>query len=273
MDDLATRLAGWFSLRPTTGPSLANTRLAKNKKKLRVEDHDEPRNFLFGYGSLMCPQSRAITVPNLDPFAQPVIVHDVERMWTARTKSGMTAMGVRFREGANCTGVLLEVTEEQLEQFDKREKNYDRVKVELENVEQIPFLPDEANDDNHAVFEAKLSDAISNVFVWIYVQKRPLAADDTHPIAQSYVDIILRGCLSVSEAFARSFIDTTHGWDSDHPEGNWVDDRHDPIYVRADPEYSKEKGEHVDQLLREHHPEAIGKRKLFRRKKNRIQPK
>ena len=127
-----------------------------------------------------------------------------------------------------------------------------------------------------------------------------LPAERSFPITQSYVDIIMRGCLSISHDFARRFLETTHGWwhdgsteykdesisaepasvqtkerkdanskevvsekdqqssiDSHH---TWVNDRHDPMYVRADSEYSLKKGDEIDQLIGEHHKDALKRR-------------
>ena len=110
----------------------------------------------------------------------------------------------------------------------------------------------------------------------------------------------MRGCLSISHDFARRFLETTHGWwhdgskehkdesisseptsmqtkerkdakskeivsekdrqssiDSHH---TWVNDRHDPMYVRADSEYSLKKGDEIDKLIGEHHKDALKRR-------------
>uniref|UniRef100_A0A7R9ZAP4 Uncharacterized protein n=1 Tax=Pseudictyota dubia TaxID=2749911 RepID=A0A7R9ZAP4_9STRA len=121
--------------------------------------------------------------------------------------------------------------------------------------------------------------------VWVYVQHDYTPADRSYPIKQSYVDIILRGCLSISEAFARSFIDTTVGWwhdgngssrekisnvdqltedkDKDDDHHTWIDDRHFPLYIRSDPDYSQEMGHILDSLIKEHHPEALERRKRY----------
>lgn len=111
-------------------------------------------------------------------------------------------------------------------------------------------------------------------------------ADRAFPISQSYVDIIMRGCLSISIDFARRFIETTHGWEhgewldqnergsieDDEENANnrddrqpsstshhyvWVNDRHAPLYPRADLEYSLVKGKEVDALIHEHRPHAL----------------
>lgn len=123
----------------------------------------------------------------------------------------------------------------------------------LDNIDHVPFLDEEDfYDADHPVFDAKESKNPSDpdVNVWIYIQKDPIPADPSHPIPQSYVDIIMRGCLTISEDFARSFIETTAGWNDEH-EDHWVDDRDVPIYKRADSDYSSANADMIDQLLDE----------------------
>ena len=109
-----------------------------------------------------------------------------------------------------------------------------------------------------------------------------------NPIAQSYVDIILRGCLTISKDFAKEFILTTQGWlllngklvpttdgiaghgdqetlsgDHDQIQVHWVNDRHDPLYVRADMDYSRASGHIVDELLQNHLPVALKRRRQY----------
>jgi cation transport regulator ChaC len=221
-----------------------------------------PYNFVFGYGSLMCAESRAITSPETgNKVATPVVVQGLERTWAKRTKRGMTAMGVRFVEEVECVGVILPVNQEELRKFDKREQGYDRVLLETDDVDVVTFLDDEHYDaEDHQVFLEEKEKKKGDLRIWVYVQRDPKPPTPEHPIAQTYVDTILRGCLDISEEFASEFISTTKGW---HPEeledigellsedsdGNananmteggshWVDDRHDPIYPRGDPAYS-----------------------------------
>lgn len=235
--------------------------------KEKLEETPSPiLHFVFAYGSLICRKSRAITAPTLshnkknENYAIPVQVSGVERIWAKRTKRGMTAMGVRFRPGAKCTGVLLPVTESELDRFDEREEGYDRYQIPLDRVEEVPFLLEnnhyEEKDYEHAdiVFDnnnnnnsngngntgssdtatrphqdqpqsVSSSPSVTTehkVFVWIYVQRYDCPADEEFPIAQSYVDIILRGCMGISEEFAESFITTTKGWSPEevYGEGN-----------------------------------------------------
>ena len=80
-------------------------------------EKNEPYQFIFGYGSLICPDSRAITAPSVAHrgVSIPVLVQNDERAWNKRSKSGTTFLGIRFREGTECTGVLLEVTDDEID--------------------------------------------------------------------------------------------------------------------------------------------------------------
>lgn len=123
----------------------------------------------------------------------------------------------------------------------------------------MPFLDEEEfYEDDHPVFDEKPDE--KHVKVWVYMQKDPIEADPSHPIPQSYVDIIIRGCLTISEEFAQSFIETTAGWNTAEDELNWVDDREVPIYRRADSEYSTKNAEAIDNILEKHTPDALEER-------------
>ena len=290
------------------------------------------KHFIFGYGSLICPKSRSITAPTLTSAAEPVVINNIKRTWSARVTGvpsnnnphtkGWTPMGVRVRNGAKCNGVLICVDEEELKRFDIREAGYERHRIDVSNVlphvetdalidEQMPLWPQKSLCENEdfqrrvlekvkcpdcrVVFErgfAKrrhkpvvIRDPTSilsafedeaEIAVWVYIQSEDLPANHLYPITQSYLDIIMRGCLSISHDFARRFLETTHGWWHDgklHPHSSdkitqsldhhtWVNDRHDPMYIRADSDYSIENGDIIDSLISEHHPEALKRRVL-----------
>ncbi len=171
-------------------------------------------------------------------------------------------MGIRQRPQAECVGVLIHVNDDELAQLDLRELGYDRVLIPIDQVQELQepsMMPLQAN-------------------IWVYVQQSPQAVSKESPIAQSYVDIILRGCFSISEDFARDFLKTTRGWhlydhddnendDKGPREGNehsvhWVDDRENPLYVRADKEYSQANAHYLDRILKEHRPEWIHRRRM-----------
>lgn len=259
-------------------------------------------HLVFGYGSLICPDSRAITAPTVaDRTVLPVSIKGVERTWAKQSQtSKATSMGVQFREGAECVGVLVPVNDSELKSFDKREVGYDRYEIPLEDIEPVVHLLGD-NDSAQTVYDNTflgedfdLEHATDVPQVWIYVQQDPVPASPQFPIAQSYVDIMLRGCLTISKEFADEFIQTTKGWDplelsddddesvsmddsersssssSDMEEegGWWVDDRTDPLYVRADSDYSLRHRHKIDRILKENLPQKFPSR--IRRGKSQV---
>ncbi|TPX66494.1 hypothetical protein SpCBS45565_g04478 [Spizellomyces sp. 'palustris'] len=217
------------------------------------------KHYLFGYGSLINPQSRLRTVPTRT-FAIPVLVHGLERSWSYNcTKKQYTAVGVRRAikcalsdEPATCNGVLIPIENphSELPKLDDRESNYIRSTISLSD---ISFL---------FPSQSRLSE---DAIVWVYElppTPAPFTPTPCTPIPQSYVDCILAGCLLYGTSFAHEFVRLTKGWDS----GTWLNDRHAAIdvqrYVR-----NRECGETmsvepdvVDRMLREIVPSALSMR-------------
>lgn len=212
---------------------------------------------------------------------------------------GHTAMGIQRSHGHECTGVLIEVDSSELERFDTREAGYDRVEIDLEHIFTIRGDGDSPQDAHHPnpvlrkAYHRRNSSSLDSeqssdsadetkahendkqlhindtheqnveVKVWVYLPYNDTAeaADDKFPIMQSYVDIILRGCLSISEEFAVSFLKSTQGWSSEVEEKCiWVNDRTRPYYIRADHNYSMTFGHVVDSYLHKVHPKCLAKR-------------
>jgi len=119
------------------------------------------------------------------------------------------------------------------------------------------------------------------VCVWIYVpleKYRGMARPDC-PILQSYVDICIKGCLSISKAFAKEWVEGSYGWYTGHshetpgdnesdekdpnhgassttPVGDsssssscWMNDRNKPVYIRADKDYSLKHSKSLDAVF------------------------
>ncbi|KAG7355238.1 hypothetical protein IV203_004594 [Nitzschia inconspicua] len=196
------------------------------------------QHYVFGYGSLICAQSRAISAPTLATrTALPVRIHNVVRTWNKRSpKTGATYLGVQVtatpskptfvtsnnnkKEG--CVGVLIpmdsssiENTLEELEALDEREVGYDRKFVPLDWIDRVDDLLDNKNQED--LYKGTFLDnnpAINttNSAVWMYVPQVSQPATMEYPIPQSYVDVCLRGCLSISESFMQEFITSTVGW-------------------------------------------------------------
>lgn len=166
-------------------------------------------HYVFAYGSLMNAESRART--GRSGAAIPARVEGFQRSWNVVDRAAqLTFLGV-VRQAASVTnGVLVSVTAADLPRFDQREGGYTRINVDSARIvsfrgEQIPQEP-----------------------IWIYLPNEPGRPSTDCPIAQSYVDVVLAGCLEVGESFATEFVRSTTNWD-----GPWVDDRAAPRYARA----------------------------------------
>lgn len=182
-------------------------------------------NFIFGYGSLIHPDRRGVSAKDADVF--PVRVLGVKREWNVvLPSSGMTTLGATFVQDDWCNGVLIPVWKNELAVLDKRESAYDRVPLPWDTVEVL---------DKRALLTEKL---------WIYQAKEPGRASESCPIAQSYADVFLAGCLHYGLEFAKEAVATTHGW-----EGPWLNDLDAPRYRRA--LKPNPQAEAIDQLLDE----------------------
>ena len=239
-------------------------------------------HFIFGYGSLISRDSRAMTAPEtLKSTEIAVQISGIEPVFAKKSRIGMTAMGIRLQEGASAVGIIIPVPEKDLVKFDKREQGYSRIEIDLDDVDLVPFLD---YDESHRIFvDAKKNNDHQNIRIWAYLPQKIDPPTSDHPIVQSYVDTILRGCIDVGgERFAREFIQTTKGWnpedlfeDSEEEtfeqknrsdsmdsstESVWVNDRDDPIYIRGDPSHSKKNASRFDRLLRTCTPEPFEER-------------
>ncbi|KAJ3046275.1 hypothetical protein HDV00_000088 [Rhizophlyctis rosea] len=231
-------------------------------------------HYLFGYGSLINPQSRLRTVPT-PTTAIPVVVRGLQRAWSyncSHSKSAYTAVGVtRVADRSVVTnGVLVPIEQPELElpRLDVRERYYVRELVRLQDVE---FW--EGGSD-------ALVSAGHDVYVWVYTNPSPSHPTTTpqanipisttlnrishkpcrkSPIPQSYIDCIIAGCMMYGSEFTRQFVCSTLGWDS----GVWLNDRHADESVRkyvpnvACGEVDVVDADVVDGLLKEVIPEAF----------------
>jgi Gamma-glutamyl cyclotransferase, AIG2-like len=164
--------------------------------------------YIFGYGSLIELSSRAATGETGQ--MHPVRVANVQRAWHVVSPNGYTLVGVTSRPGASCNGVLVQVQPHVLPHFDQRERRYHRVMIPQQSVTSLS------------------GERLSSATIWAYVTSRPGEPSHAYPLVQSYIDVILTGCLAIGLDFAVEFIETTSGWES-----TWLNDRRHPRYVRA----------------------------------------
>lgn len=162
--------------------------------------------FIFGYGSLINEASRLLT--GQTGRAVPAIAHGFRRSWGKIDDSYILSPLVVTQGKGSTNGVLIEITEDELAEFDRREKGYYRTEIAPDQIEPVASVS-------------------INAPVWIYVKDDAESPCQNQPIVQSYVDTVMAGCLSVSDAFAHHFVANTQGWH--HP---FEDDRHSPRYTR-----------------------------------------
>lgn len=167
------------------------------------------RHYIFGYGSLINSISRSVTGETGQ--AWPVKVKGFERHWSVISPhAGMSSVAVVEAHDKSCNGVLVEVPEHELPSFDERETGYQRAIVESHQLE--PY-------HDHELPEGT---------VWIYFTHEVIKPTLNCPIAMSYADVILAGCLEYGDAFTDDFVALTQGWDDPV-----LNDRQQPRYPRV----------------------------------------
>jgi hypothetical protein len=175
----------------------------------------------------------------------PIRLQGLERGWFVHGPkvSPTTFLGAVVQSEAEMNAVIYRIPlAAELLATDQREQGYCRYALQSN---QITML------DQSIVPQGQL---------WIYVipdsQIAPPNAD--FPIVQSYVDIVIGGCLEIEknfalEHFAEDCVTTTKGW-SDH----WVNDR---LYPRR-PFIYEPRATAIDQVLQETIPTWLDARKI-----------
>lgn len=144
----------------------------------------------------------------------PVKIKDFQRGWFLPIpKDETTALSLIRKNSCLTNGLLLEVSNIDIELMDKREKEhgYERVRIEFQDIE---FINPNLEIEDESV-------------IWTYITHTPRFPTENNPITQSYVDVIVQGCIEQGEDFASEFVNTTEGWDKP-----WINDREKPRYRR-----------------------------------------
>ncbi|KAJ1569985.1 hypothetical protein HK096_007220 [Nowakowskiella sp. JEL0078] len=188
-------------------------------------------NWVFGYG-------RLTTSPDLPTrSAIPCRVRGIRRSWSLRayykTVLGASATSIAFKNSLNfntcnyfephfrsaetnnysdvdrsvydetesemsCNGVIFPVQEHHLDQFDERESSYLRFKIPIHFITLLqPNCDGVTLEKEHTI--------------WVYVvpENGEIYPDEEYPLIQSYIDVVLSGCLQISERFVLEFVIST----------------------------------------------------------------
>lgn len=192
-----------------------------------------PLHYLFGYGSLIHPDSRRKTTQRYTR-ALPVHVAGFRRCWSYNCRDSYTAVAVVQSPDDECNGVIFPIhdPEHELKKLDAREVNYMRTSLSLSQCRLSDHLSPEIQEEMNTWPEFS-GFFTGDCIVWLYelpISSQPSkeAAESVHlpspdiPIPQSYVDCILDGCLIFGHEFAVCFLKTTRGWCA----AAWLNDRH-----------------------------------------------
>ncbi len=159
-------------------------------------------NLLFVYGSLICKESRNYT-SNVSCWV-PGVLKWYKRWWYFQMKEcSMSALAIIKDKNYSCNGVLLEVDDEQLLSFDRRENGYHRVEI--------------------LKCELDWLESCYNKKIWTYIVDKQNIPNEKFPIVQSYVDVIIDWCMAYWSEFTDEFINSTYWWDWE-----WINDRDNP---------------------------------------------
>lgn len=195
------------------------------------------RVFLFGYGSLLNKRGRDDTYPH-DGAEFPVLVHDLARGWYVEDTEFRkhTTVCVFEEQGSSVNGALLEIHEESLPDYDARETGYYRAELDRD---QFEYLSDERLQKEDRVF--------------VYEPNELVIDRQDYPITQSYIDIVMKGFMDISDDFALQFLKTTRGW-----EKQIINDRENLWWPRSYNE--NDSAEAIDQLLCAFNPAIVENR-------------
>lgn len=89
--------------------------------------------YIFGYGSLINAASRKLTGQTGE--AIPVIAHGLVRHWGKVDDSYILSPLVVNEGEGQVNGVLLEVDDQALADFDRRERGYHRIQIRPDQIE------------------------------------------------------------------------------------------------------------------------------------------
>eukprot|EP00316_Scyphosphaera_apsteinii_P020907 CAMPEP_0119329020 /NCGR_PEP_ID=MMETSP1333-20130426/74821_1 /TAXON_ID=418940 /ORGANISM="Scyphosphaera apsteinii, Strain RCC1455" /LENGTH=356 /DNA_ID=CAMNT_0007338033 /DNA_START=156 /DNA_END=1226 /DNA_ORIENTATION=- len=208
--------------------------LRRRKQALALSTSDiAGDDFVFGIGSLIECQSRLSSMSNPCRAAVRVLYNgDIFRGWHFRSSTGFTAIAGRRLSGSTnaLSGVCFPAGTD-MASLDARERGYHRVLLQCEHIDLV-------DSDRNCECDCAASGCTSNCFrgkvvgfaahlqraerfdatpprIWIYLPDadslQPATAD--FPICQTYIDVVLHGCLAWGgEQMAREYILSTDGW-------------------------------------------------------------
>ena len=198
-------------------------------KDCNLNPSKNSKNYIIGYGSLMERESRIITNPQAHRV-EPVLVKGFQRAWGQNGGNYKTTfLTLIEKKDAKLNAIFYSVNIENLLKTDQRERSYCRIKVDEKNLD---------------FYGRKVNSKDANFWIYAATPDRLKKPSTTYPIAQSYVDIFINGCLQTEEefklqGFAKDCVQLTSDWSE-----QWVNDR-----LHARRPFAIKNAVKIDQLL------------------------
>jgi hypothetical protein len=215
----------------------------KTRKRIKCFDH-KPRNFIFGYGSLISSESRIFTGKGYIGDPIPIELSKkagYRRMWVCKkTKNGKKSFLAlrKSNKPTSICGVLCPIFK-CIENFDKREKGYKRIKLKINTTEKRKLIK--------SITWKNIPKYNFNIYIYIDDKSKPL--NKNCPISQKYLDVVLSGCLEYGVDFAKHFLKNTFNWKDKYGSFFLVNDRKKKDSKKYDITYFNYKK--IDKIIRE----------------------
>ena len=170
--------------------------------------------YLFGYGSLINDESRRSTCKNSSGSIPVQISKDFKyrRVWKYRSfNSNYTALTlekVSLKKASTINGVLFQVSEKDINDFDNREQGYTKINIPIKYI------------NTYQGFNNNLLPDTDNVYTYISNNNNFKKASKAYPLKQNYIDTCIIGCLNYGDEFVLDFLNNTHKWSK-----YWINNR------------------------------------------------
>ena len=174
--------------------------------------------FIFCYGSLVNSKSRLGTI-NRETNGVPVFLTKdtgLIRTWDVNTrckctdhsnhKQNVLSLSKNNNKNTTVNGILIKITDEELNRLDKRETGYKRIKLSLKNFKWLDFL-DKYKSEHINIFKNS-----SHTYVYTYIGKKSNKPTKQNPIRLRYLSLCMDGFLEYGQEFNEEFIRTVYNF-------------------------------------------------------------
>lgn len=228
--------------------------IEENKTKKRIKCFEyKPKNFIFGYGSLISSDSRIYTGKGYIGDPIPIEISKkagYRRIWVCKkSKFGdKSYLALRkSKKATNIRGIIFPIFK-CFDNFDKREHGYKRVKIKINTKEKRKLIK--------SVAWQNIPNYDFNIYTYIVNKSEP--PNKKCPISQQYLDVVLSGNLEYGIKFAKHFLKNTFNWEDNDGAVFLVNDRKNKNKRKYNLKYINYK--RIDKILKETIPHYFKKR-------------